>query len=54
MVSMKSRWERTYSPEEKILRKIYGPVKDINICEWGIRSNRELELIYLKLNIYRR
>lgn len=37
------RWER------KILRKIYGPVKEQN--NWRIRSNLELEQVYKEPNI---
>ncbi|PSN46191.1 hypothetical protein C0J52_18541 [Blattella germanica] len=37
------RWER------KILRKIYGPIKDKN--GWRIRSNSELTQLYKKPNI---
>ncbi|PSN49444.1 hypothetical protein C0J52_06603 [Blattella germanica] len=37
------RWER------KILRKIYGPIKDKN--GWRIRTNSELTQLYKKPNI---
>jgi len=48
----KGRWKKTYnSPGEKNPKEDYGPVKDINIDEWRIRSNRELELIFHKRNI---
>jgi hypothetical protein len=35
--------------EQKILRKIYGPVKDQN--GWRIRNNDELQVMYRKTNI---
>ena len=32
--------------ERKVLRKIYGPCKDVNNGEWRIRKNRELKAVY--------
>jgi hypothetical protein len=32
--------------ERKVLRKIYGPCKDVNPREWKIRKYRELKEIY--------
>jgi hypothetical protein len=35
--------------ERKILRKVYGPIKDQN--GWRIRNNDELQVMYRKPNI---
>jgi len=32
--------------ERKVLRKIYGPYKNINTGEWKIRKNKELKEFY--------
>lgn len=42
---------RFLSFERKILRKMFGPVKNSVTNEWTIRKNDELELLYQKPNI---
>ncbi|KAF0772260.1 Uncharacterized protein FWK35_00007901 [Aphis craccivora] len=42
---------RLLSFERKILRRIFGPVKDSVTNEWRIRKNEELESLYQKPNI---
>lgn len=37
--------------ERKILRKIFGPVKDSETGEWRVRKNNELESLFKKENI---
>lgn len=37
--------------ERKILRKIFGPVKDEETAEWRIRKNKELEDLFQEPNI---
>lgn len=38
--------------ERKVLRKIYGPMKDSCSNEWRIRTNNELGLLFQKPKIY--
>lgn len=37
--------------EKEIMWKIFGPTKDNVTGEWGLRKNRELEVIYNEKNI---
>jgi hypothetical protein len=37
--------------EKKILRKIFGPVKDRETGEWRVRKTNELESLFKKENI---
>lgn len=40
--------------ERKILRKIYGPVRDTQTGEWKIRNNHELTELYAQTDIIKR
>ncbi|VVC46525.1 Hypothetical protein CINCED_3A013473, partial [Cinara cedri] len=37
--------------ERKILRKVYGPIKDNNSGEWRRRKNTELEILFQNTTI---
>jgi len=37
--------------ERKILRKMYGPIFDVNEQKWLRRSNEELKNLYSKVDI---